>query len=92
MKGSRRWSSGESRSASQRLIVYNDRAADTVAVSVQILGGAVDDDVRAELKRVLKVRTHERIVHNPSSGSFPCKTPRNTGGRSRKASDLSGFE
>ena len=40
----------------------DDDAAHAVAVAVQILRGAVDDEVGAELERALEVRARERVV------------------------------
>ena len=40
----------------------NDDAADAVAVPVEVLGGAVDDEVGAELDRLLHVGAGEGVV------------------------------
>ena len=40
----------------------DDDAADAVAVAVEVLGRAVDDEVGAELDRTLEARARERVV------------------------------
>src|SRR5204863_125184 len=48
----------------ERAVIQNHGAAHAVGVPVQVLGGAVDDDVHPERERALEVRAHERVVHH----------------------------
>ena len=57
----------------------DDDAADAVAVAVQVLRRAVDDEVGAELERPLQVRARERVVDD-EPGAVPV---RQVGGRAR---------
>src|SRR5712692_9415867 len=44
------------------LVRCHDRSSEHIAVPTEILCCTVNYDVRTELKRILKVRTHERVV------------------------------
>src|SRR3989338_6973416 len=48
----------------QVLVPVDDRSADNIAVTVQIFGRGVDDNVRSKIKRTLKIRTQKRIIHD----------------------------
>ena len=50
--------------AVELLVRGQNRAADDVAVPVEVLGRAVDDDVRAEVERLLQRRRGEGVVHD----------------------------
>src|SRR6266581_1026536 len=45
-------------------------AADEVAVSTEVLGGAMNDDVCPVLYRVLKIRAHESVVYDEKGMSL----------------------
>src|SRR5579859_2718549 len=44
-------------------VVQDDCATNPVAVAVQIFGGAVQNEVRAQLERALEVRAHKSVVN-----------------------------
>ena len=46
----------------ERVVVGGDEAADHVAVAAEVLGRRVDDEVGAEVERLLQVRRRERVV------------------------------
>ena len=46
----------------ERVVVRRDEAADDVAVAAEVLRRRVDDDVGAEVERLLQVRRRERVV------------------------------
>ena len=50
----------------------HDDAAHAVAVAVQELGGAVQDEVGAELDRPLRVGARERVVHHHGDAAVVC--------------------
>ena len=56
--------------AFQILAGGDHEARDHVGVAGQVLGGGVDDHVRAEVERLLEIRGHESVVHDHQSAVF----------------------
>ncbi len=54
----------EGDAVSEVLVPCHHKPCDDVGVTTEVFGGAVDDDVRAQLQRALEVGRHERIVHD----------------------------
>ena len=60
----------------ERGVARDDRAADDVAVAVQILRRRVHDDVRAERDRLLQRRREERVVDDEQRAGVVRRRPR----------------
>ncbi len=54
-------------------IVGGDEAADDIGVPAEVFRRRVDDDVGAELERLLQVRARERVVHDEHRAGGVCR-------------------
>ena len=48
----------------QALVFYNNQTGNQITVPAEVLCRAMNDNVRAQFQRALKIRRHERVVYN----------------------------
>ena len=72
-------------------VLEDDGAAHHVRVTAEVLGGGVDDDVRAQVERALQVGRGERVVHHEQRAVARGRARRAPGCRRSTAAGSWGF-